>query len=357
VSLTGEYAALGKDQFEGMQMWADDLNARGALLGRKVKLIHYDDASSPEKSARLYERLITEDKVDLLLGPYSSDITLAASRVAESHNFPMVATGAASSEIWARGYRNIFQIDTPASKYMDLPLALANDNGLQRIALVYGGTEFPREVAEGVRAQAAEYGMQIVLDEEYPRETTEFGDLVTRMKRANPEVVIGGTYLEDSIALVRAAKRARLTPQVFVFTVGPALVQFGDRLGSDANGIMGAVAWMRSGKLPLAYDFSFRYKERYGRNAAVHAAYGYGGGEVLEAAVRLAGSLDKDAVRQQLRELVFISLFGRYRVDEAGKQLGKVAYLMQWQNGRRLLVLPENIADAPPQFPFTWSQP
>jgi branched-chain amino acid transport system substrate-binding protein len=356
VSLTGAYANLGQDQLEGMQMWADDLNARGALLGREVKLIHYDDASSPEKSAQLYEQLITKDKADLLLGPYSSNITLAASTVAEKHNFPMVATGASSSRIWARGYQNIFQIDTPSVDYMDLPLALANDKGLRRVALVYGGTEFPREVAEGVRARAAEYGMQIVLDEEYPPDTTEFGDLAARMKRANPEIVIGGTYLEDSIGLVRAAKDAGLTPKMLVFTVGPALQEFGNRLGSNANGIMGAVAWMRSGKLPMAYDFSFRYKEKYGGNASVYAAYGYGGGEVLEAAVRLAGSLDKDAIRTQLREMVFISLFGRYRVDEAGRQLGKLAYLMQWQDGHRLLVLPENIADAPPVFPFTWSQ-
>jgi len=352
VSLTGDYAELGIQELEGMQMWADDLNARGALLGRKVKLVHYDDASSPEESARLYERLISRDKVDLLLGPYSSDITLAASSVAEKHNFPMVATGAASSEIWARGYQNIFQIDTPAAKYMDLPLKLAQEKGLTRIALVYADVDFPQEVAEGVRADAAGYGMQIVFDQKYPPEQTEFGDLVVRMKRSNPDVVIGGTYFEDSVALVRAAKNAGLKPKMMVFTVGPALKKFGDMLGPDANGVMGAIAWMRSGKLPMAYDFSFRYKEKYGRNASVYAAYGYGGGEVLEAAVRLAGSLDKDAIRDQLREMIFLSLFGRYRVDETGKQLGKTAFLMQWQNGYRLLVRPERIADAPVLYPF-----
>jgi branched-chain amino acid transport system substrate-binding protein len=356
VSLTGDYADLGKDQFDGMQMWADDLNGRGALLGRPVELVYYDDASSPEKSAQLYERLITKDRVDLLLGPYSSDITLAASTVAEKHDFPMVALGAASSSIWARGYRNIFQIDTPAADYMDLPLALAYEKGLRRIALVYQASDFPREVAGGVRAQAAEYGMQIVFEEEYSPVRTSFDDIVTRMKRTSPEIVIGGTYFDDSIGLVRAAKQARLTPMMLVFTVGPALRDFGEQLGKDANGVMGAVAWMRSGKLPMAYDFSFRYKEKYGHNAAVQAAYGYGGGEVLEAAVRLAGSLDKDAVRAQLRDMVFISMLGRYRVDEAGRQLGKTAYLMQWQDGDRLLVAPEHIADAPPQYPFSWSQ-
>jgi len=139
---------------------------------------------------------------------------------------------------------------------------------------------------------------------------------------------------------------------MMVFTVGPALKKFGDMLGPDANGVMGAIAWMRSGKLPMAYDFSFRYKEKYGRNASVYAAYGYGGGEVLEAAVRLAGSLDKDAIRNQLREMIFLSLFGRYRVDETGMQLGKTAFLMQWQKGYRLLVKPKSIADAPVLYPF-----
>ena len=96
VSLSGEYQLLGLDQLQGMQMWADDVNRRGALLGRKVEIVHYDDESDPQTSARLYERLITEDRVDLLLGPYSSDITYAASEVAERHGLPMVATGAAA---------------------------------------------------------------------------------------------------------------------------------------------------------------------------------------------------------------------------------------------------------------------
>ena len=135
-SLTGDFAELGRDQLTGIQMWADDLNARGALLGRKVEIVHYDDASDAGKSAALYERLISQDGVDLLLGPYSSALTLAASRVAERHNFPMVATGASSETIWDQGFSNIFQIDAPAGDYMKLPLELANDKGLKRIALV-----------------------------------------------------------------------------------------------------------------------------------------------------------------------------------------------------------------------------
>jgi branched-chain amino acid transport system substrate-binding protein len=177
------------------------------------------------------------------------------------------------------------------------------------------------------------------------------------MKAANPDLVIGGTYLDDSIACVHEAKRQQFSPKAFAFTVGPALVEFGDKLGPDAEGIMGVVSWMRSGSVPMAYDFSFRYKEKYGRNAGVHAAYGYAAGQVLEAGVRLAGSLDKDAIRQQLSEMKFRSILGNYQVDENGSQLAKNTYVMQWQNGFRLLVLPKTIQDAEVIYPFKpWSE-
>jgi branched-chain amino acid transport system substrate-binding protein len=357
-SLSGVYAVPGKNQLQGIEMWAHDINARGALLGREVELVYYDDESDPDTVRRLYQRLINDDKVDLLIGPYSSDLTLVASDVAEQHEFPMIAAGAASSDIWSRGYRNIFQVDAPAYEYMDLLIKSARSNaGLTRIALIYPAADFSREVAEGVRAKAAEQGMEIVFDEEYPLDSTEFSDLVRRLRLTVPELVIGATYLNDSIAFVQEAKRQQLSPQAFAFTVGPALTEFGDTLGDDADGIIGVVSWMRSGRVPLAYDFSFRFKEKFGRNAGAHAAYGYGASQVLEAAVRLAGSLDKDAVRQQLSDMVFRSLLGHYRVDDTGMQKAKTIFLMQWQNGRRLLVSPPEIREAEIIYPFkAWSE-
>lgn len=352
VSLSGQFAVLGKDELQGMQMWADDVNRRGALLGRKVEIVYYDDESDPDTSAELYERLITTDKVDLLLGPYGSDITYAASAVAERHQFPMVATGAAASKIWSRGFRNIFQIDAPAARYMDLPLEFAKAKGLTRVVLVHSDAEFPREVVTGARAQAEELGMEVVLDAEYPLSSEQFGQLAREIGQADPQVLIGGTYLDDSIALVRALEAAGVEPQIVALTVGPAQRAFGQALGEDANNVIGVLAWMRSGFLPLAYDFSYRYKAKYGGNAAVHAAYGYAGGQVLEAGVRLAGSLDKDSIREQLRTMTFRSILGRYRVDDSGAQIAKNTYVMQWQTGFRLLILPEGLRDAPAVFPF-----
>jgi branched-chain amino acid transport system substrate-binding protein len=356
-SLTGAYAVPGSNLLAGLKMWAHDVNARGALLGREVEIVSYDDQSDPAISARLYEKLISDDRVDLLIGPYASDVTLAASDVAERHGFPMVSGSASAEDIWSRGYRNIFQVDTPADRYMDLLIESASDAGLTTIALAYAGSDFPRGVARGVRTKAAATGMKLVFDEEYREDSTDFTDLVRRLKASNPDLVIGGTYLEDSIALVREAKRQNFSPKAIAFTVGPALVEFGDALGPDADGILGVVAWMRSGNVPMAYDFSFRYKEMTGRNAGVHAAYGYAAGQVLEAAVRLAGSLDRNAIRGQLREMKFGSLHGRYRVDDSGKQLAKETFVMQWQNGRRLLVLPKQLRESQIIYPLKpWSE-
>lgn len=357
VSLSGRYAAPARDQFEGIEMWASDLNARGALLGRKVSIVYYDDQSNPQKSTQLYRRLINEDRVDLLLGPYSSELTLAASDVAEKYGIPMVATGAASSEIWSRGYRNIFQVDSPARTYMDVVLEFAKAKGLRRIALLYAKEVFPREVADGVRAKAAQNGMEIVFDEEYDPQRPDFQKRIQRMRASQPEVVVGGTYLEDSVALVQHAKAQRLAPKVLALTVGPALADFGRKLGPDAEGVMGVVAWMPSARLPRAQDFSYRYKRKFAHDAGVHAAYGYGAGQVLEAAVRLAGSLDRNKIREQLQGMKFRSLLGRYAVDQTGKQSGKSIYAMQWQGGHRVLVLPERVAEAAVEYPFKpWSQ-
>jgi len=351
-SLTGRYADFGREQLQGIQMWVDSINARGALLGRKVKLVHYDDKSDPETSARLYEKLITQDGVDLLLGPYASDINMTASTVAEQHQFPMIATGAAADSIWERGYTNVFGIETPASGYMDLVLAFAKGKGLKRVALIYEDSDFPREVAKWVRADAAALGLEIVFDEEYDQDSTRFGKLIKRMVAADPEVIIGGSYLEDSLAFTRQAKAAGLAPMILALTVGPGLRGFGDALGPDAEGVMGIVQWLRSARLSKAQDFAYRYHRKHGYNAGPHAASGYAAGQVLEATVRLAGSLDNDKVREQYRTLKTRSILGHYRVDETGKQVGKPGYVMQWQDGDRRLILPLDLAERPVEYPF-----
>jgi branched-chain amino acid transport system substrate-binding protein len=132
---------------------------------------------------------------------------------------------------------------------------------------------------------------------------------------------------------------------MLAFTVGPALREFGDRLGKQAEGVVGVVQWLRSVPLPGSQDFAYRYRQRYGNNPGVHAAIGYSAGQVIEAAVRLAGTTDHEAVREQLRTMQFRSLLGLYNTDDTGRQIGKTNYQLQWQDNQRRLVSPAHLAE------------
>lgn len=349
-ALTGHYEDFGIEQLRGLQMWIEDVNERGALLGRPVALYYYDDYSRDAGTVEGFLKLLSEDKVDFLIGPYSSSLTLEASEIAERFDVPMVATGASSEEIWQRGLRNIFGVDTPTGNYLE-GFAAAREVGARTVALVYAETEFPTEVAQSMRRTAASNGLTIVLDQGYPPPERDFGNLARQLAEVDADVIFGASYLEDSVALVKALKRAKVNPKMLVFTVGPGLREFGDLLGEDAEGIVGLVQWLRSVRLPGAQDFAYRYRQRYGENPGVHAAIGYSAGQIIETAIRLAGTTEHRAVREQLRSMYFRSLLGKYQVDENGRQVGKRNYLLQWQDDRRRLVSPRQLAERRLRYP------
>ncbi len=347
-SLSGRFKEEGRLQLEGLLMWVSDINARGALLGRPVELVHYDDHSDSERVAELYEKLITEHKVDLLIGPYSSELTLRATEVAEHHNFPIVTAAASADRIWDRGYRNVFGIDVPSSNYMDIAVTEAAKRGAKNVALFYAEGDFAEDVAKGVRREVAKHGMNLVLDRKYVPERMDFKILAQELKaiESQTDVVLGATYLADSVAIGRAlGPGKRMEVDMVALTVGPAAADFGPMLRNNVEGVVGVVQWLRSVRLPGAQDFAYRYRKMHGHNPGVHAAIGYSAGQVNEAAVRLARSTDRDAIREQLRTMRFRSLLGHYQVDDTGRQMAKRNYLLQWQDNHRRLVAPEYLAE------------
>nr|VFK31615.1 MAG: branched-chain amino acid transport system substrate-binding protein [Candidatus Kentron sp. MB]VFK75872.1 MAG: branched-chain amino acid transport system substrate-binding protein [Candidatus Kentron sp. MB] len=357
VAQTGKYSRTGQEQLNGIELWVEHVNDRGGLLGKPVRLVHYDDESQPATGAKLYEKLITDDKVDLLIGPYSSGVTLSASTITQKYGVPMVSAGASASRIWLRGYENVFGLYTPAEDYMNQILEFARSQGLRKVALIYSDTTFPRAVATGVREKVAALQMDLIFEEEYGKASTDFAAIILKMRRKKPEIVIGGSYLPDSTAFIRQAKENRLEANIFAFAVGPGLPDFGKNLGVDANGVMGNSQWEPNLNIAGIAEFTKAYEEKYNHLPGYHAAGGYGAGQVVEAAVKKSGSVDPDKVRKALFELDTTTIFGRYKVDDTGKQIGKPAYAIQWIGGKRELVLPEDIATAQPVYPFkAWSK-
>src|SRR5207253_7244355 len=165
LSLTGTYAKLGRNQHEGYKLCVKDLNAKGGLLGRKVELVVYDDQSLPATAVRLYEKLITEDKVDGVMGPYSSPVTEASVNVTEKYKKVMVAPLAATTSIFKKGRKYIFMVITPAENYLDGLIDMAAKRGLKTVAIINEDTLFPKASAAGTAEAAKKRGMQVVLQE------------------------------------------------------------------------------------------------------------------------------------------------------------------------------------------------
>jgi branched-chain amino acid transport system substrate-binding protein len=357
ISLTGAYSRTGKELLNGYQLWAEQANARGGIMGRRVELVTYDDTSDPETGARLFEKLISEDKVDLILGPYSSPVTLAASTVTEKYGYPMIVSGASATDIWTRGYKNVFGVYTMAPAYMDGAIDIAKKNGYTTVAIMNENSAFSKDTVEGAAKKAQEAGLKVVFREEYPKDVRDLTPILTRIRALNPDVLIGGTYGEDATLIVRQLKDLNWTPRLASLSIGPALPDFAENLGTDAEFFMGSTQWEPSAKSPGAPEFVAAYKAKYGYEPGYHAGGGYGAAELLARAIERAGVIDNQRIRDALATMETTTAFGAYKVDGTGAQVGKPSYLIQIQGGQRKLVWPDAAAEASAIVPIPeWSR-
>lgn len=353
LSLTGNYARNGQDEQKGYELWVQQINANGGLLGRQVKLIVYDDQSEPATGAKLIERLITKDHVDLLIGPYSSSVTMAATTVSEKYHMVMLNPGASSLAIFQRGYKYAFQLLTPARLQMHAGLELAQQNGFKSVAIIYQDSAFPKDLALGANQSAKQLGMNVVLDQSYATNATDFSSLILRLRQANPDVLVAGSYLPDSIQLVRQIRDSGWAPKMFLFGPnGPALPDFEQTLGKDADGIMGISQWEPVAQYPGAQAFVKAYEQRFGAAPSYSSAAAYSAAEILQRAVEKVGSLNQDQIRQVLLNADWMTPFGAFKVDSTGAQTAHKTVIIQVQNGAKQIVWPKEAASASPVLPF-----
>jgi branched-chain amino acid transport system substrate-binding protein len=353
LSLTGTYAKLGKNQHEGYQLCQKDLNARGGLLGRKVELAVYDDQSMPATAVRLYEKLITEDKVDGVMGPYSSPVTEAVANVSEKYKKVMVSPLAATTSIFKKTPRRqyIFMVISPAEVYLEGLIDMAARRGLKTVAVVNEDTLFSKAAASGAAELAKKKGLQVVYQEAYPKGNTDFSALLTKVKAQNPDVIAAATYFDDAVALTRQMRELGVNPRMYGVTVGGDLPEFYDTLKQNAEYIYGATQWEPTLPYPGNREFFEAYKKDFGHEPSYHSAAGYAGCMIYADAVKRAGSLDSDKVREQLLKLETKTLFGDYKVDADGFQLAHKMVTFQWQGEKKVTVWPDELAKGKPKFP------
>ena len=182
---TGGSAALGQTVLRGYQLCVKHMNDKGGVLGRKLELVVYDDGSDYATAVRLYERLITQDKVDLVLGPTGSPWADAVADVTEKHKMPIVAPGAAATSIYRKGRKFIFSTNPPVAVSLEGFLDLAAKKGLRTVALIGGDGIFGRAVTQGAIELAKKKGLQVVSVDAYPQGTTDFSTILTKVRAAN----------------------------------------------------------------------------------------------------------------------------------------------------------------------------
>ena len=357
LSLTGTYAKLGKNQHEGYQLCEKEVNGKGGLLGRKLQFVVYDDQSMPATAVRLYEKLITEDKVDAIMGPYSSPVTEAAVNVTEKYKKVMVAPLAATTSIFKKGRKYIFMVISPAEVYLEGLLDIAAKRGLKTVAVINEDTLFSKAAAAGATDLAKKKGLQVVFTEAYPKGNTDFSALLTKVKSLNPDVIAAGTYFDDAVALTRQMRELNVNPKMFGVTVGGDLPEFYDTLKQNAEYIYGSTQWEPSLPYPGNKEFFDSYKKEFGHEPSYHSAAGYAGCLIYAEGVKRAGSLDADKVREALLKLDMKTMFGEYKVDQDGFQVAHKMVLFQWHEGKKFTVWPDELAAAKPHFPTPpWNQ-
>ncbi|MGH6943826.1 MAG: amino acid ABC transporter substrate-binding protein [Geminicoccaceae bacterium] len=377
LSLTGKYARTGEEEGRGYQLWADSINQQGysfgkkdlpntsakGLLGRPVELVILDDRSDPTTGVRLYNELIYNQKVDLLLGPYSSAVTNAVAPVLEQAQIPTPNPMASSTDIWTgRNLQWQVQIQPPASKRLPGLTETSAAHGDTTIAIIYEDTEFPRNSAEAIRDRATKDGMEIVLDEAYPTKLTDWTPIIQRVTGSGAAVVAGGGYLPDAIGITRAVRSLGYKPHILSLLVGVALPDFEETLGQDALTVTGDADWVTTVGFPGAQEYIEAYHAKYGGMPEYHSAGGYGGAQILEEAVKRVGNItDLEKIRDTMYSLKTTTVFNLYEVapldsPDAGLQLAADRVMLQVQEeGGKLVkpvVAPEAAASAEWIYPF-----
>ena len=360
ISQTGRYAEPAGRNLSSVRLWAENVNAKGGLLGHQVKLIVLDDKSDKQTSIKLYEKLITEDKVDLLFSPYSSGITDAVANVTERYGVPMVSFGASSTVIWDKGRRYIFNLIDQAENYQKGAAHLAKEIGVKRIAIIGEDSLFPRMSRKGLEELAKELGLEVVVAENYSsRKQGDYTALLEKIKSRRAEAIFSNSYFDDAVAQVRQLREMGYDLKFYASTIGSGLPRFAEDLGPSAEYVLGFTQWE---PLPdkLGYpgmkEFIRDYEKKYGITPNYHAAAAYGGMQVLEAAVNKAQSFDKEKIREALANLDTMTVFGRYKVDERGLNSHE-GMTFQIQDGKRRLVWPADKAEVDYKLPMPkWSE-
>jgi branched-chain amino acid transport system substrate-binding protein len=359
VSITGKaYSVQGNYVREGYLLCQKHVNAQGGVLGRPIEFLIYDDESDEKSASRLYEKLITEDKVDAVLGPYGTQITEAVADIPDKHHKLMIAPTAATSSIWQKGRRYLIMVLAPVDSAAMGVVDIAAHNGLRTVAIINQDALLPKAVAKGTNEIAKSKGLEVVFFETYPNGTADFSGILNKIKTAKPDVLITASVrLDDLVTITRQMREGDLNAKMSASLPYGLLPEFYQQLGKEAEFVYSATFWEAALPTPGNREFVAAYRSEYNHAPSVQSAASYAGCQILMEAVRRAGTTDSDKLRETILGLKMKTVLGDFAIDERGFQVGQKAVNIQWQDGKQAVVWPDEVASGKPRFPTPpWTQ-
>jgi branched-chain amino acid transport system substrate-binding protein len=345
MALTGSVAQNGKQLIIALELWRDDVNAHGGLLGRPVELVYYDDQSNPTNVPGIYTKLITVDKVDLLLGPYATNMVAAAMPVIMQHNmttisilaidvnrhfhyaryFDMIPVGPEGTMAFSRGF---------------FVLAAAQKPKPQTVAIVAADAEFSKTSADGARENAKAGDFKIVYDQSYPPSTTDFAPVMRAVQASNPDIVFVAAYPPDTVGIVRAAAEIGLSPKMFGGTmIGLLITPIKMQLGPMLDGIVISESFVPapSFNFPGVTDVLRRYQakaagEKIDPIGYAFVPFGYVAGQVLAQAVETTKTVDPAILADYIHHHTFYTVVGEINYAADGAWAAPRTLITQFQN-------------------------
>ncbi|MFM9885861.1 MAG: amino acid ABC transporter substrate-binding protein [Burkholderiales bacterium] len=378
MSLTGPLSANGKAALIAMQLWAEETNAKGGLLGRKVELIHYDDQSNPSTVPGIYSKLLDVDKVDLITSGYGTNVAAPAVPIAMQRNLTFMALFALGTNEKFK-YDRYFQITpsgpTPGLEFSKgfLEVAMSMNPKPQSIALVGADAEYPAVALGGARENVKKLGLKLVYDRTYPPATTDYTPIVRAIQAANPDVVFIASYPADTAGLVRAINEVKLKARMLGGgMVGLQFAALKGQLGPLMNGITSFDFYVPEPtlKFPGIEEFLAKYRPRAVQEKVdllgiYVPPFAYAAVQVLGAAVQAAGSLDQGKIAEKIKSMTFDTIVGKIKFGSNGEWETPRILQVQYQGiqdgdleqfkkpGRQIIVYPPNLKSGEFKYPFS----
>ena len=364
LSETGNYATIGLDVRQGYMLWADYVNEElgGINVGGDlytVELIFYDDESDADTANKLIEQLISEDEVNFILGPYGSSLTMATSTITEQYGVIMIEANGAAETIFDRGYKYVFGVLSPASYYSKAAVEALDSAGAETLVVAFEDEAFSIAIKDGVLKWADEYGLEVLLVESYPKANTDsalFDPIMTKFKAVSPDGYINAGHLNDGIAARSSAQSLGFCPGAMFFMASANVPAFVNELGEKAEYAGGSTQWQETMSYQGMYigtpqEYYDRYVGKYDMEPSYQSAESTAAGFALQYALEQAGTLETEAVRQELLDMDIMTFYGAINFDETGKNVAHAMAAGQVLDGKFQIVWPPEAAVADFVFP------